>query len=197
MDFVALFSFIMLNTLLPGPNNLTSMANASKYGFKKSYRFNIGIFCGFLVVFSGCVAFSSLLYRYIPPIKPIMLVIGATYILWLAYSIWRNGPRKTNTLLAETNTLRAGLILQFVNVKLILYGITVMSSYILPYYSSVAILAAFVLLLSFIGFVATCCWALFGVAFDRLFKKHGKILNVIMSLALVYCAISMLWELWA
>jgi threonine/homoserine/homoserine lactone efflux protein len=86
------------------------------------------------------------------------------------------------------------MVLQFINVKVILYGITAMSSFVLPYYRGVSSVAAFVLLLSAVGFAGTLCWALFGAAFDRFFIKYSKIVNAVMALALVYCAGAMLLE---
>ena len=196
MNFAAFFSYVFLVTATPGPNNIMSMANAGKYGFKKSYRFNIGIFCGFMVVLSFCAAFASLLYGFIPTIKPAMLCIGAVYILWLAFSIWRSDSHSDKTGLAQTNTLASGMVLQFVNIKLILFGVTSMSSYVLPYHRSVPVLALVVFCLSLFGFLVTCCWALFGVVFDKLLKKHSKVLNAVMALTLVYCAVSMVLEIW-
>jgi threonine/homoserine/homoserine lactone efflux protein len=66
-----------------------------------------------------------------------------------------------------------------------------MSSFVLPYYRDFISVAGFVVLLSLVGFVGTCCWALFGADFERFFNEYHKTLNVIMALLLVYCAFSM------
>lgn len=194
MNFTAFFSYILLTAFTPGPNNIMSMSNAGKYGLKKSFPFNLGIFAGFLLVMSCCAAFSALLYDFIPAIEPVMLCIGAAYILWLAWTVWRDKPHGEKKGLSQTNTFAAGMVLQFINVKVILYGITAMSSFVLPYYRGVSSVAAFVLLLSAVGFAGTLCWALFGAAFDRFFIKYSKIVNAVMALALVYCAGAMLLE---
>ena len=47
-------------------------------------------------------------------------------------------------------------------------------------------------LLSFIGFLFTLCWAVFGTVFQVLFSTYAKITNIIMAILLVYCAISVL-----
>jgi threonine/homoserine/homoserine lactone efflux protein len=83
------------------------------------------------------------------------------------------------------------MLLQFVNVKIILYGITAMSSYVLPHYRGVATIALFALLLSVIGVSGCLCWAAFGAVFENLFHRYRKTLNVIMALLLVYCAVSL------
>ena len=85
-----------------------------------------------------------------------------------------------------------GLALQFVNPKLYLYGILSMEVYILPYYQNQPLtLLGFALLLALIGFIFTLCWAAFGSVFRRVFSHHGRIVNTIMALLLVYCAISL------
>lgn len=196
MNFAAFFSYTFLTAFTPGPNNIMSMTNAGKYGFKKSFPFNVGIFCGFMVVMTLCACFTSVLYDIVPAIKPYMLCIGAAYILWLAWTIWRDKPHeKKEKGRMKTNSFLSGMLLQFVNVKVILYGITALSSFVLPYYQSFQTSAIAVFYLAFVGFAGTCCWALFGAVFERFFTKYNKTLNAIMALLLVYCAATMLMEL--
>lgn len=195
MNFVAFFSYVFLTAFTPGPNNIMAMTNAGKHGFKKSFPFNIGVLFGFLIVMSCCAVFSSQLYEVIPAVKPAMLYVGAAYILWLAWTIWRDKPHEGKKQSLQTNTIVSGMVLQFINVKVILYGITALSSFVLPYYQSFAAIVSFVLILSIIGFVGTCCWALFGATFEALFKKYGKVLNAVMALLLVYCAATMIFNI--
>lgn len=61
-----------------------------------------------------------------------------------------------------------GLLLQFVNVKIYIYGILSMEAYILPYYSgNMPALLFFALLLAIIGFIFTLVWTAFGAAFEK------------------------------
>lgn len=195
MNFAAFFSYAFLTAYTPGPNNIMSMTNAGKYGLKRSFPFNLGVLLGFLVVMTCCAGFSTLLYGVLPSAKPVMLVVGAAYILWLAWTVWRDKPHGERGGLSRTNTVTAGMVLQFVNVKVILYGITALSSFVLPHYHSITAVAGFAVLLSLIGFSGTCCWALFGAAFERFFRQHARAVNLAMALLLVYCAASMLMEL--
>lgn len=196
MNFSAFFSYAFLTALTPGPNNIMSMSNAIKNGFIRSFRFNLGVLFGFLIVMSICAAFTSLIYSLIPSVKPVMLCIGATYILWLAWTVWRDKPQGNKTEVKRTASFINGMVLQFINVKVIIYGITTFSAFILPNYRSLIIVTVFVFILSLIGFLGTCCWSLFGAAFDRFFKKHSKIINNIMALFLVYCAVTMILDIW-
>ena len=197
MNWAAFCSYVLLTAITPGPNTIMSMSNAAKYGFKKAFPFNVGVLLGFLVVMGLCAAFSSLLYEFIPAVKPYMLVLGAAYILWLAWGIWRDKPHaQKKSRFTRTNTIAAGAALQFVNVKVILYGITSLSSFVLPHYREPVDVAGFVLFLAFMGFAGTLCWAGFGAVFELFFSKYRKPFNIAMALMLAYCAATMLAGLW-
>lgn len=184
-------SFIFITAYTPGPNNIMSMSHASRLGFRKSFPFNFGILFGFTIVMALCTLFSAGLYSLIPRIKPLMLVIGAAYMLYLAWKIWSSNheikPEDT-----KGSSFLSGCLLQFINPKIYIYGITAMSSYILPVFQGTLILTGFVLLLSLVGFSATICWSFFGSLFSKLLKEYRKLLNGIMALLLIYCAVSLL-----
>lgn len=198
-NFTAFVSYVLVTTFTPGPNNIMSMSNALRYGFRRSIPFNVGIFFGFFIIISLCSLFSITLYSLIPSIKPVMTYIGAIYILWLAWKTYKSKPQSEgenkNEIETEnkksTNTFLTGFALQFVNPKVILYGITTVSTFIVPYYKSVLMLAIFSTILAFVGFVATCCWSLFGSVFQKLLIENEKVINVVMAFLLVYCAISL------
>ncbi|WP_312700586.1 LysE family transporter [Sedimentibacter sp.] len=187
----AFISYAFITSFTPGPNNIMSMTNATKYGFKKSLPFNFGVFIGFFLIMLVCSFFSITLYSLIPSIKPYMTFVGAAYILWLAWKIFSS---KTHSIDEEEKTVMgmwSAVILQFVNVKAILYSFTILSTFIVPYYQSWYSLLIFSVLLAFVGFASTCCWSLFGSVFQKLFIKNEKTVNIIMALLLVYCAVSL------
>lgn len=188
-NFAAFLSYVFITTFTPGPNNIMAMSNAGRYGFKKSIVFNAGVFCGFLIIMVLSSFLSFTLYSLIPAIKPFMTFIGASYILWLAWKTYKSDPHDMDERKA-TNTFTAGILLQFVNVKVIIYCITIVSTFIAPYYKSVFILSMFSLFLASVSFMSTCSWAAFGAVFQKFLVKNHKTVNVIMALLLVYCALS-------
>ena len=118
-----------------------------------------------------------------------MKILGAGYMLYLLITII--GPAKEKKIAANNGSFLIGVVLQLINPKLILFGITVLSSYILPYYHELPVLMAFIIVIVIIGFCSTVCWALFGSLFSVLFVKHKKLLDIIMSALLLYCAVSL------
>lgn len=190
-NFAAFLSYILISNFSPGPNNIISMSNASRYGFKKSLMFNVGVFSGVFILVALCSAFSMALYNLIPSIKSIMSYIGAAYILWLAWETYKSKPQSEEKNQKHTNTLLSGLLLQFVNPNSIIYCVTTVSTFVVPYYKSVPMLSVFSMILAFAALVATCCWSLFGSLFQKFLVKNYKVVNTVLALLLVYCAVSL------
>lgn len=186
-DFL-IYCFITAYT--PGANNLLSMSNAIRLGFLQSVRFNLGILAGFTVVMSVCTAFSATLYSYLPKVKIVMQILGAAYMLYLAWKVWKSSS-ELNADGGKEASFFSGMVLQFANPKIYIYAITAMSLYILPVYHSLSALMGFTVILSLIGASGSFVWALFGSAFYKFFSKHTKTVNMIMALLLAYCAVSL------
>jgi cysteine/O-acetylserine efflux protein len=187
---LAYLSYVLLTSFTPGPNNIMAMSNASRVGFRRSLRFNAGVFAGFFCVTALACAFSLTLYRVLPGIKPVMTVIGAAYILWLAWKTATAKPHADDTD-AVAGTFVSGLLLQFVNPKALLYGLTVASTFLVPYYKSPAVLGAFCLFMAGVSFVSTSSWALFGSVFERFLSGNSRVVGLVMAALLVYCAVSL------
>ena len=117
------------------------------------------------------------------------LALGAAYILWLAWKTYSGGGSHGSS--QSDCTFLSGLLLQLVSVKVILYGITIMSTFVLPHTSSLAVYAGVSAFLAAMAFVSTSSWALFGAAFSRFLSSHERLANTVMALLLVYCAVSL------
>ena len=186
-DFL-IYCFITAYT--PGANNLLSMSNAIRLGFRRSIRFNLGILAGFAVIMSVCTAFSATLYSFLPKVKIVMQILGAAYMLYLAWKVWKS-PSELSADSGKEASFLSGMVLQFANPKIYIYAITAMSLYILPVYHSVAALVGFTVILTLIGASGSFVWALSGAAFCKFFSKHTRLVNTIMALLLIYCAVAL------
>ena len=142
MNWFSFFSYVLVSTFTPGPNNISSMSNASRYGFGASLRYRLGIFCGFFAVQLLAALFSATLLDYIPAAQPYMLALGAAYILWMAWKTLtsRSGGERPS---AADNAFLSGVLLQFVNVKVIIFAVTTMSTFVLPHVRSLPALVLF------------------------------------------------------
>jgi threonine/homoserine/homoserine lactone efflux protein len=118
-----------------------------------------------------------------------MTVIGAAYILWLAYKTVTAKAHDDGA--AGQSTFLSGMLLQFLNPKAILYGLTAASTFIVPYYREVPVLVAFAAALALVSLVSTSCWALFGSVFERFMARNHRVFSLVMGALLVYCAVSL------
>ncbi len=189
-NWISFLTYAVITAVTPGPNNIMSMSNGSRKGFKGALPFNLGIWLGFSIVMLVCTFLCSVVSTLIPKVKLPMLIVGAAYMLYLAWETFRSSD------IIEENHSRdgflSGLVLQFVNPKIYIYCIMSMEAYILPFYNGQFFpLVGFALFLAFIGFAFTLCWSAFGSVFKWLFSKHAKLMNTLMALLLVYCAVSL------
>ncbi len=196
-NLAAFLSYAFVMTFTPGPNNIMAMANAGKYGLKKTLEFNAGVFAGFLVILLFSTYFNLFLFNIMPKVKVFMGILGAVYMLYLAIHIMKSKEENNESKESsddnkgiKLNLFFTGMSLQVVNPKCILYSITVMSNFIIPYYKSNTALILFSLFLGFLCFLSTTSWALFGSLFNKFLFKYRKQFNVAMGLLLIYSAIS-------
>jgi len=202
----AFLSYAFVVSFTPGPNNIMSMANASKYGYKKTLEFIAGVCIGFFTIMILSSYFNLMLFNLMPKVKIFMGMLGAGYMIYLAIKIMKskeevvdegdkdtankNNLHKSSKDRNDVGSFFTGMIMQFVNPKAILYGITVVSNFIIPYYKSNIALIIFSILLAFVAFMSTSCWALFGSLFNKFLSKYRKQFNIAMGLLLIYSALS-------
>ncbi|MDR7071061.1 LysE family transporter [Fictibacillus barbaricus] len=194
MPVISFLLYVFITSFTPGPNNIMAMLFANQHGLKKTIRFCMGVGAGFFIIILLSSYFNLLLKNFIPKIEFFMTILGAVYMLYLAVKIITSKNNAKSEDGGKYNSLPAGMLLQFVNPKGILYGITVVGTFILPYHHSNASFLFFSLFLAFIGFTSTFCWSLFGSVFQKFLSKYRNQFNIIMALLLVYSAISILVE---
>jgi threonine/homoserine/homoserine lactone efflux protein len=165
------------------------MNNAATYGFRKGLPLNFGIWVAFSLVMVLCTLFSAGVYAIVPHMQLPMKLLGASYMLFLAWKMAHSSGAHDNR--RSKGGFWSGFALQFVNPKIYIYGFTAMSSYVLPNFTDPLVLISFALFLAFVGFTGTLCWALFGSLFFTLFYGHSRAVTVCIVVLLVYCAVSL------
>lgn len=153
---------------------------------KYTYGATIGF--GLLLVISAML--NTMLITILPKIIMVMQIIGSCYMLYLAYQIYKMDI--SNRAVNHAATFMSGFLMQFFNPKVVLFTITVIPSFIMPYYIAIPAVTISIIAITLIGFLAFMTWVLFGTIFKKLLQKHKKTVNVMMALSLAYAAI-MLW----
>lgn len=191
MPVLSFLLYVFVMSFTPGPNNIMAMLFANQYGFKKTLRFCLGVGVGFFVIMIVSSYFNLMLHNFIPKIELPMMILGAGYMLYLAFKIITSTTSATDGENGKYNSFFAGMLLQFVNPKGVLFGITVVATYILPYHTSTSSLLLLALFLGFVGILSTCSWSLFGSMFQKFLSNYKKQFNIVMALLLVYSAVSL------
>jgi len=189
MNIPAFLTFVIITAFTPGPNNIMSMSLAGMYGINSSLRFILGVVSGFTIVMLLCGFCNMFLFNYISGLSGIAGYAGGGYMIYLALSLFMEGTGKENSGGGSRGFI-AGMMLQFVNPKVIVYGLTSYSTFLSQYNKSAFYIVMFSVVLTCFGFCAMLAWALFGTVIQKIFSQHRGKLNIAMALLLLYSALS-------
>ena len=182
--------YCVINAFTPGPGNILALNTVTNYGYKKGKPLFFGIFAGYYVVQILCAIFVYGVNSLLPNVMKVMKYIGAAYILWLAIHIAFSKKTSENT--EQSASFLKGFMLQFVNVKIYMFGVTALTGYVVGYMSSFPTLLFFELVIATIGTIATCTWIGLGVLIQKFYLRHFRVINIILALTLLECIWGML-----
>ena len=184
--------YTVVTAFTPGPNNIVALYAVSQNGWRKGKNVLLGMAGGFLCVMFICALFCYELAKYLPSLTGTLKYVGAAYIVYLAIHVARSSSDNSD---GRQMTFWKGFLLQFFNVKIILYAITVYTGYVLPYESSLTSLFSHAINLTVIGMAGFITWGLAGGLFQDLLTQYYRPFNIVMGLILVYCAITLAFGL--
>ena len=171
----------------PGPANLYSLACCLKFGRRKSLKMWRGLLTGFSIAVVVMAVLTHLLGEVMGSYVGYLKYLGAAYILWLAWKMWRySGQNNTD---AQKCTFTSGLIMQLTNAKMLLFDLTAFSVYVLPYSDQLSDLFVVAALLLLAGPGANLAWLYAGAYLRRFFARYQKQVDIVMSVLLLLCAL--------
>ncbi|MDO5551751.1 MAG: LysE family transporter [Lachnospiraceae bacterium] len=188
-------SFLMycyIAGITPGPANLCSLSAALRYGRGPALRQWRGLFTGFFTVSMGSVLITYCLGTVLNQYVKILSWIGAAYILWMAWHMLHADEVNADQDVSRP-CFRTGLFVQLTNVKIMVFCMTALASFVLPYTDSLWSLLAVGLFLPFTGPVANLVWLFAGASLQKLFADHRRGVDMVMAASLALCAISLVW----
>ena len=184
--------YCFVGGITPGPANLCSLGAALRYGRGPALGQWRGLFCGFFLDSMGAVVLTWLLGEALNEYVGVLSWVGAAYLLWMAWHMVRDrGAAPDHDPAAPS--FRNGLLVQLTNVKVILFCLTALSGYVLPYNASLWALLQVGLFLPFTGPVCNLVWLFAGASLQRLFADHRRAVDIVMALSLALCAVSLVW----
>lgn len=119
----------------------------------------------------------------------LLAYIGAAYLVFLAIKTLRQ------TYSVESGEQKipgffTGLLVNLTNAKVILFCISALTSFVLPYnHNFVAVFLAG-MFLPLTGPVCNLVWLFAGGFLRRIFMEHTKVVNSVMAVSLLMCAVS-------
>jgi len=191
-NWLPTITYALVANFTPGPNNITSAAMGVLYGYKRSLPFLLGASAGFYFVLLLSALVSSTLLAAIPGIEPVLRIAGALYILYLAYSILK-ATYTFEDEQTEPMGFAKGFMFQLVNPKVIIYGLTLFSTFLAWLAGDTPRLLLVLVPLTLSCFAAISTWTLFG-ALIKQYLGHPRVrlaVNIILALMLVYSAADM------
>lgn len=181
----------IISVWTPGPNNIMLLGLAGKYGIRANFRYLLGIWTGCILLTLASGLLCQTLAAVAPKIQPVMKYIGAAYLVYLAYKTLLRKPPKDSDI-GNIPSFVEGMMLQVLNIKLILYALTMYSTYILPNTDSWPAITFSAFFLVFFSATGNLVWALAGNFLKPLYEKHYRIANIVMALLLLWCILKML-----
>lgn len=182
MDLATLYLFLpacfALN-MAPGPNNLLSVSNSTRYGYRSACMAGIGR----LLAFAGMIALASAGLAVVLQTSEVLFygikIVGAAYLFYLAWQLWRADPG-TETVVAGApagmlTLARQEFLVAAGNPKAILIFTAFLPQFVDPTQAvtpQFAVLGALFLILEWIAIGA---YAYMGLHMRRWFAKpRGK-----------------------
>lgn len=183
------YCFVLCIT--PGPANLCILSTALRYGRRAALRQWRGLFTGYFIVAMLSVLITYFLGSVLNQYAAALTWIGAAYLLWMAWHTLRSSGLAGEEQESAAPGFFTGMLVNLTNVKVILYCLTALSTFVLPYSRSFWSLLAVGLFLPFTGPLANFVWLFAGAALQKLFVNHRRAADVVCAAALALCAVSL------
>jgi threonine/homoserine/homoserine lactone efflux protein len=90
----ALVVFALVASITPGPNNTMLMASGVNFGVRATAPHMAGVCAGFFVLVIAAGLVLGGVFAAFPTLHGVLKVVGAAYLLYLAWKIARSGEIK-------------------------------------------------------------------------------------------------------
>jgi len=194
MDFGGMLVYVAMMCFTPGPNNLMAMYLGASCGLKGARRFITASALSFLTKMLLCGGLNLALASAVPALVPYLKWAGAAYMLYLAWKMLATGfkarPPEAEEGPRGESTYRSGILLQLLNIKSWVMGLSVFSIYVIPYTRALRDIIPIALICTALMLAATLCWAVFGRGLQRVYYGYIKPFSIGMALSLVWCAVT-------
>ena len=193
IELLPVLSYALVCIFTPGPNNITASSLGMRVGYPRTLRFIGGVVTGFFCIMVTSGLLTELLVSAYDRIAFVLKIAGVAYLLWIAWTVVRPQDHAHASPTATGTRYRDGLLLQFVNPKVILFGLTMYATLLAPLAKSWQAVVISAVLLAVLSFCSTSLWALLGAGIQR-FIANPKV-RFAYSLVLVGLLLYAAWSI--
>ena len=192
LEILPLVTYILVGIFSPGPNNISSACMGVTYGYFRLIPFLAGISIGFLVVMLLSAGFCTMTLETMSGVQTIIRWLGVGFILWLAFKLLFTDYNQTADAIKRAE-FRAGFCLQMVNVKTVVFGINLYSTFLASVRQNPGYLVLSVLIIAMLNFASVSFWACCGAMVRRKLANPVTCQNInrVLALLMVYIAVEL------
>jgi threonine/homoserine/homoserine lactone efflux protein len=192
-NLAAFWLFAIVASGTPGPNNMLVLASSTRSGFMRNVPLILGIAMGVFVLIVAVGSGLNTLIEAIPQLYQVLQIVGASYLLYLAWRIANAGVMSSADAQHRPLGFSNGALFQLVNPKAWMIALSIVSTYT-PKDQFLANVLLLALIFSLTAMATLCLWATFGAALRQCLSDPALAIwcNRAMGIGLVLAVIPIL-----
>ena len=190
--FLAMASFAFVMAFTPGPNNVMLTASGVNFGMARTTPHMVGVVVGYAVLLCAAGGGVGALIVAFPAIQTALKIVGAGYMLWLAWKVANAGKASEEGGEGQPLTFLQAAAFQWINPKGLIIAFGAVALYVHPE-TAVRDFAIMLVVFTVATLGSTLTWAGFGVALRKVLQneRQARIFNIVMALLLVASIVPM------
>ena len=189
-EWFALLTLCTAASFTPGPNTTLSTSMAAGHGLRATLPFIFGVSAGWSVLLVLSVTGASAVLLEHPVMRPVLVIAGVWYLLWLAQRIYRSATIQIAHAVQPIG-FKGGVALQFLNIKAWFLAMTISSGWLIGHADIVARGLAVWPVVAAFAFSSNFTYAMVGASLQKFLQTGSRlrVFNTVMSLTLAILAV--------
>lgn len=197
--FLSVLAFAVSMSATPGPNNAMVTASGATFGFMRTWPHMLGVSIGFPVMLVAIALGAGGLLTAYPAIHLVMKVLGAAYLLWLAWRIATAVPAVEGGEDKRGRPLRfhEAALFQWINPKAWMIALGALATYTAVGTDAVLLQVAWLSAIFFVAaLLSLMLWTAIGTGAARLLgtARRIRVFNIVLAVLLVASLLPLLRE---
>jgi threonine/homoserine/homoserine lactone efflux protein len=192
--WLAFAVYAVVTSVTPGPNNMMLFATGVNHGLRRALPHLFGVNVGFAVLLASTGLGLGALFRAVPVLHTVLQVVGAAYLLWLAWAVARSGPVEGGADARPPITFAEAAAFQWVNPKGWVMALGAVAAYV-PEAGYLRNLAIVVVSFAILGLPCGVAWIVAGAGLRRVLAdpRTVRLVNGALAASLVASLAATLW----